>query len=165
MRLTKKLATLPVFEMSPTGSLQILKPGDIGFNDLFVDAHGKKQGDVDVQPAADQMADRRNAGRGRRHLHHQVGALHRRPQPQSFVYRRFGIVGQIGRAFQADITVPALRLVVNRTQHIGGGANIGDRQMLVNRGDAVVGLRLECFSAASYSSLSPIAFSKIEGFE
>ena len=58
---------------------------------------------------------------------------------------RFGIVGQVGRAFQADIAVPALRLVVNRTQHIGGGANIGDRQMLVNFRNAVVGLRLELF--------------------
>src|SRR6185437_8941509 len=67
----------------------------------------------------------------------------RRPQPESFAYRRFGIVGQIGRALQTDIAVAALRLVVNRTQHIGGGTNIGNRQMLVDFGNAVVGLRLE----------------------
>ena len=117
-------------------------------------------------PAAGQLADRGNAGRRRRHLHHQIGALHRRPQPQRLADRRFGIVGEIGRAFQADIAVAALRLVVNWTQHIGGGANIGNRQMLVNFGNAVVGLRLELLSAhPRYSSLSPIAFSKIEGFE
>ena len=125
------------------GPLQILKPGDIGFDHLLVDVDGKKQRDVDVQPATGQLADRGNAGRRRRHLHHQVGTLHRRPQPQRFRDRRFGIVGQIGRAFQADIAVAALRLVVDRAQHIGGGTNIGDRQMLVDLGNAVVGLRLE----------------------
>ena len=125
------------------GSLQILEPGDIGFDHLLVDAHGEEQGDVDVQPATDQLADRGNAGRGRRHLHHQVGTLHRRPQPQRLGHRGFGIVGQIGRAFQADIAVPALGLVVNRTQHIGGGADIGNRQVLVDCGDAVVGRGLE----------------------
>ena len=127
------------------GPLQILEPGNIGVDHLLVDRHGKQQRDVNVQPTAGQLADRRNAGRRRRHLHHQIGALHRRPQPQRLAHRRFGIVGQIGRAFQADIAVAALRLVVNRTQHIGGGANIGNRQMLVDFGNAVVGLRLELF--------------------
>ena len=127
------------------GPLQILKPGDIGFDHLLVDAHGEEQGDVDVQPATDQLADGRNAGRGRRHLHHQIGTRHRRPQPQRLGHGGFGIVGQIGRAFQADIAVPALRLFVDRTQHVGGGTDIGDRQMLVDRGDAVVGLRLKLF--------------------
>ena len=125
------------------GPLQILEPRDICFDHLLVDAHGEEQGDVDVQPATDQLADRRNAGRRRRHLHHQIGTLHRRPQPQRLGHRGFGIVGQVGRAFQADIAVPALRLFVDRTQHVGGGTDIGDRQMLVDCGDAVVGLRLE----------------------
>ena len=96
-------------------------------------------------PRPISCADRGNAGRGRRHLHHQIGTLHRRPQPQRFGHRGFGIVGQVGRAFQADIAVPALRLVVDRPQHVGGGADIGDRQMLVDRGDAVVGFGLELF--------------------
>ena len=124
---------------------QVLEPGDIGFDDLLVDAHGEQQGDVDVQSATDQLADRRNAGRGRRHLHHQVRTLHRRPEPQRLGDRRFGVVGQVGRAFQADIAIPALRLVVDRAQHIGGAVDIGDRQMLVDCGDAVVGLGLELF--------------------
>src|SRR5258706_352251 len=37
----------------------------------------------------------------------------------------------------------ALRPVVNRAQLVGGGTDISDRQMLVDRGDAVVGLGLE----------------------
>ena len=129
------------------GLLQILEPGDIGFDDLLVDADGKKQSDVDVQSATDQLADRGYAGRSRRYLHHQVGTIHRRPQPQRFGHRGFGIVGQIGRAFQADIAVPALRAVVDRTQHVGGGTDIGDRKMFVDRGDAVVAPALETASA------------------
>ena len=57
----------------------------------------------------------------------------------------FGIVGQVGRAFQADIAVSTLRLLIDRTQHVGRGTDIGDRQVLVDRGDAVVRLRLELF--------------------
>ena len=121
---------------------QILEPRDICFDYLLVDAHGEEQGDVDVQPATDQLPDRRNAGWGRRHLHHQIGTPDRRPQPQRLGHGGLGIVGQIGRAFQADIAVPALRLLVDRTQQIGGGTDIGDRQMLVDRGDAVVGQSL-----------------------
>ena len=30
---------------------QVLEPGDIGFDDLLIDAHGEQQRDVDVQPA------------------------------------------------------------------------------------------------------------------
>ena len=91
--------------------------------------------------------------------------LHRRPQPQRLGYRRVGIVGQIGRAFQTDITVSALRLLVNRTQHIGSGANIGNRQMLVDFGNAVVGLRLELFQRIGiFVALADCLF-KIEGFD
>ncbi len=63
------------------GSRQILKPGNIGFDDLLVDRDREKQGDVDVQPATDQLTDRRKAGRRRRYLHHQIGTRHRPPQP------------------------------------------------------------------------------------
>ncbi len=49
---------------------QVLEPGDIGFDHPLVDAHGEEQGDVDVQPATDQAADRRNSGWSRWHLYH-----------------------------------------------------------------------------------------------
>ena len=117
---------------------QILQPGDIGFDDLLVDAHGEQQCDVDVQAASDQFANCRKTGRGRRHLHHQVGTLHRLPKPQRFGHRGLGVVGQVGRAFQADIAIAALRPIVNRAQHISRGLDIGDRQMLVDCRNAVV---------------------------
>jgi hypothetical protein len=112
---------------------------------LLVGAHGEEQGDVYVQSATNELADRWNAGWGRRHLHHQIGALHRRPKPQRFGHRGFGVVGQIGRAFQADITVAALCLFVNRSQRFGSALDIGNCQMLVDCGDAVVGCGLELF--------------------
>ena len=127
------------------GSRQVLEPGDIGFDHLLVDAHGEEQSDVDVQSATNQFADRRNAGRGRRHLYHQVGTLHRRPESQRLGHRGFGIVGQIGRAFQADVAVPTLRLLVDRVQHVSGRTDIGNRQVLVDCRDAVVGYGLELF--------------------
>ncbi len=54
-----------------------------------------------------------------------------------------GIIGQIGRAFQADVTVAAFRSLIDAAQHIGGGADVGDGQMLVDFRNAVVGLRPE----------------------
>jgi len=80
---------------------------------------------------------------GCRHLYHQVGTLHRRPQPQRLLHGAFAIVGQVGRAFQADITVLASRLVVDRTQHVGSATDIGDRQVLIDVGDTVIAQRLK----------------------
>ena len=91
------------------------------------------------------MTDRRDAGRSGRHLHHQVGPVHGRPKPQRFSHRSFGVVGQVGRAFQADVAVPPLRLFVDGVQDVGRGTDVGDCQMLVDCRDAVVRLPLELF--------------------
>ena len=77
-----------------------------------------------------------------------------------------GIVSQIGRAFQTDIAVTAVRLLVDRTQHIGARHEYRQspsaRRLRKCCGRPCA---WNCFSASAYSSLSPIAFSKIEGFE
>src|SRR6185437_11482111 len=55
----------------------------------------------------------------------------------------FGIAGQVRRAFQADIAVPTVTLLVDRAQYVGCSTDIGDRQVLVDCGNTVVSLRLE----------------------
>ncbi len=89
----------------------------------------------------------------------------RSPQAQRFGDRGLGVVGQIRGAFQTDIAVAPSRLIVDGAQHVGGGADVGDRQVLVNLGDAVVGQAWNRLIASEYSSVSAIAFSKIEGLD
>src|SRR6185437_16336915 len=48
-------------------------------------------------------------------------------------------------ALQTDVAVPTVSLLVDRTQYIGRSTDVGDREMLVDRRDAVVRLRLELF--------------------
>ena len=77
-----------------------------------------------------------------------------------------GIVGQIRRAFEADIAVAPLRRLVDRPQHVGRGADVADRQMLVDRRDAVIALRPGTISGRPrIRPNAPIAFSKIAGLE
>jgi hypothetical protein len=47
---------------------------------------------------------------------------------------------QVWRAFEADIAAPTLRLVIDRTQHVGCRTDIGDSQILIDFGYAVAGL-------------------------
>ena len=77
MRLTKKLATLAILPGSPPSRDQVFKPGQIGFDDVFIDLLREQQRDVDVDAFADELADGRQAGFGRRHLDHQVVAADR----------------------------------------------------------------------------------------
>ncbi|MEY9293305.1 hypothetical protein ABH979_006379 [Bradyrhizobium ottawaense] len=55
--------------------------GDVGFGHLEVDRLGEQQRDVDADAVADQLLDRRQALRRRRHLHHQVLAANVLPEP------------------------------------------------------------------------------------
>ncbi len=131
------------FRNVAAGGGKILETGEIGFHDLFVDADREQQGDVDVQPASEQLPDGGKAGRGPRDLHHQVGPVHGRPQPQRLADRRFRVVGEIGRALQADIAVAPLRGLIDALEGVGGGADVGDGEMFVDLADPVVGVRLE----------------------
>ncbi len=143
MRLTKKLATLARLGNVAARLRQVFEAREIGFDHLLVDRDGKQQRDVDVEAGGDQPADGGHAGRRCRHLHHQVGTADHLPQAQRLGHRAFGVVGEVGRAFQADIAVAALGLVEHRLQHIGRGLDVGDREVLVDLVDAVVARCLE----------------------
>ena len=138
MRLTKKLATLATLPGSPPCATRCFEPGEIGLDDLFVDLLREQQRDVDVDALADELADRRQAGFGRRHLDHQVVAADRLPEPPRLGDRRLGVHRQIGRDFEADIAVAAFGRVVDRAQRVGRVLDVLDRQPLVERHDVAV---------------------------
>ena len=107
----------------------------IGVRHLLIDLLRKQQRNIDVEALADEGADRRQARRGRRYFHHQILAADRAPQPVRLGDGAFGIIGEIRRHFEADETVGAVLDVVDATQRIGGVADVGDREFLVDFGD------------------------------
>ena len=78
-------------------------------------------------PSAISCSDRRNAFHGSRHLDHQVGPIDRRPQPPRLGDRAGGVVRQVGRDFHAHVAVAGVGLLVDRPQHVGRLAQVGDR--------------------------------------
>ena len=86
------------------------------------------------------MLDRGQAFRRRRHLHHQILALDVLPEPLGLGDGALGVHRQIGRDFEADKTVVAVQLVVDRTQHVGGVLDVLDRELLEQVGDRAVAL-------------------------
>ena len=121
----------------------MFEPGQIGFDDLFVDLLGEQQRDVDVDAFADELADRRQAGLGGRHLDHQVFAADRAPEPPRLGDCRLGAHREIRRDFEADISVLALRPLVDRAQRVGRMLDVLDREPLIERHDIEVALRLD----------------------
>ena len=113
---------------SPPPATNASSAGEIGLGHLLVDLLGEQQGDVDVDALADQLADGRQAGFGRRHLHHQIVAGDRAPEPPRFGDGGLGVEGEIGRDFEADEAVATAAGVVDRPQDIGGMPDIGDRE-------------------------------------
>ena len=81
----------------------------------------------------------------RRHLDHQIWPVHRRAQALGFADRARGVVREMGRHFQAHVTVFAAGLVIDRAQHVRGHLDIFDGQLLVELADSHLG------SAASMS--------------
>jgi hypothetical protein len=75
---------------------------------------------------------RRDAFRRRRDLDHDVGSIQLAPKPPSLVYARLGIMCQIGRDFNAGKPVDALTPIVGSSEYVGGGADVLDRQVLVD---------------------------------
>ena len=111
----------------------VFEAGQIGFDDLFIDMLREQQRDVDVDALANQLADRRQTRLRRRHLDHQVVPTDAAPQPPRLGDGRVGIHREIRRHFQADISVPTFRRLVDRAQRVRGILNIRDREPLIKR--------------------------------
>ena len=114
----------------------VLEAGDESLGDRLVHVDREQQGDVDVDALGGQRADRRHARPGAGDLDHQIGPVDGGPEPAGLVDRRLGRAGEKGRDFDAGKAVRAVKPVVDRAQGVGGGLDIGDRQMLVDFGDA-----------------------------
>ncbi len=119
---------------------EMLKPRQIGFDDVFIDLLREQQRDVDVDAVAEELVNCRKARFCRRDLDHQVFAPNRAPEPPCLGDRRFGIHCQVGRDFQADISVLALRSIVDGAQRVRRMADVLDREVLIERHDTVVAL-------------------------
>ena len=118
----------------------IFKAEHIGVGDLLIDVDREQQRDIDVDPLRDERADRRQTGFRRGDLDHQIGARDDAPKMDRLPYRGLGVVCEIGRAFEADVTILPLRVIVDGTQRVRRVADVLERQLLVNFRDAMIAL-------------------------
>ena len=116
------------------------QPREVGLGDLDIDLLRKQQRDVDADAFADQMLDRGQAFRRRRHLHHQVLAADVVPEPLGLGDGALGVHRQIGRYLQADKAVVTVELVIDRPQHIGRVLDVLDRDLFEQLGHRAVAL-------------------------
>jgi hypothetical protein len=92
---------------------EMLEARQIGLDNFLVDLLREQQRDIDVDSLADEAANRRQTGLCARHLDHQVVAADRLPEAS-----RLGVHRQVGRHFEADISVTALHRLIDRAQRV-----------------------------------------------
>ena len=112
--------------------VQRLQPVQIGAGYRLVRRDREQQGHVDVDTLADQRRNRGDAGRRGRHLDHHVGPRHLNEQPARFVERRLRVVRQIRRDLQADVPIDAVRISIDRREHVRGHLNVLHGQAFVD---------------------------------
>ena len=125
------------------GGDMFFQSGQIGLGDLHIDLPREQQRDIDADPLANQLLDRRQAFRRRRHLDHQILAVDVLPKPLGLGNRALGIHGEIGRHLQADEPVGSFEAVIDRAQHIRRKLDVLDGEKLEQLGDRAIAA-LEC---------------------
>jgi hypothetical protein len=140
MRLTKKLATLAIVSIGSLLATRASSPSACASAYRNVAVEAEQQGDVDADPVFDQLAHRGHAGRGAGHLDHQIGAIDHAMQPSRLGDRLVGLVGEVGRHFEADIAVPGVEPVVDRPQRIARRLDVRDGERLIAVHDRRVGI-------------------------
>ena len=134
----------------PTVRQQLLQPRQVRVHHALVHLGGEQQRDVDVDPCGDQLSDRGNAFIGPGDLDHQVRPIDARPQPPRLGDRAGGVVRQLGRDLHADVAVAGVGVVIDRPEDVGGAAQVGDRQPLID----ALGVRGRAAREASASASS-----------
>src|SRR5690606_6439006 len=117
-----------------TGGKPLLQALDVGLGDLGVTGDCEQQGDVDVDAVGNQGLDGGNPLAGGRHLDQDIGPVDPGVQLARFGHRAGGVVRQGRRDLDADHPVLAVASVVDRAQHVGGGADVLHRQMVEQLG-------------------------------
>ena len=112
--------------------------GQIGLGDLHIDLPREQQRDIDADPLANQLLDRRQAFRRRRHLDHQILAVDVLPKPLGLGNRALGIHGEIGRHLQADEPVGSFEAIIDRSQHIRRKLDVLGGEQLEQFGDRAI---------------------------
>ncbi len=89
----------------------------------------EEQGDVDRNAGEDRILDRRKPRLGTGDLDEEVVALGPRVQLRRLLDRRRGVIGEQRRDLQRDETVNAVGALVHGGEEVGGGAQVGDREL------------------------------------
>ena len=110
----------------------VFQRGDVRLRHSLVMLHRKHQRDVDVDAFAQELPDGRDALARGRDFDEQVRAIDRRVQPPRVSERAFRVVRQLGRNFEAHVSVAAVRRVKDRAQHIGCRLDVGDGQRVID---------------------------------
>ena len=102
-----------------------LESGDVGARDRLVDGDVEEQRDVDVDALADQALDGLGRVRGAGHLDHHVGPADRLDEAACLGDRALRVVLDARRQLEGDVAVLAAARLVDRTQGVGGAAQVG----------------------------------------
>src|SRR4029434_9530635 len=104
---------------------------NVGPRHSLIVTHGEHQSNVDVLPLGDELFDGRNSFGSRRDFNHDVGPCHRSPQTFRLLDSALGVMGQMRRDLEADVTVGAVGLVINNAENIRRHLNVLDGQSFV----------------------------------
>ena len=91
------------------------------------------EGNVDVDPFANERLDGGDALRRGGHLDHYIGAGQRLPQASGLRNRAGRVVGQAGRDLQADKPIRTFRFLMHGPQEVSRPLDVLDRQRLEER--------------------------------
>ena len=92
----------------------------------------EEQGDVDVYAFVSALFDSGHPCFGARNLDHHVLAVQRGPKPAGLLDSAVRVVGQQGRALEADKSVGAAGLVIDAREHVGGHLDVPDGKRFVD---------------------------------
>ena len=110
---------------------ELFQSGDIGFGQGFVLGQGKDQCDVDVDACGDEAFYGGNTLWSGWHFDHDVGPVQRSEKAFDLGYCIGCVVGKLRVYFEADISVKALRLVIDRPKQVRGARDVFQYQCFV----------------------------------
>src|SRR5262249_49714515 len=108
--------------------------GDVSLRDLLVNVFRKEQRNVDIDPFAEALLDRRQSLGRARDLDHYIVAGYGFPETSRFVDRFLRLVGEVRRDFEAYVSVACIRTVVDAAQSVGRRLDVADGDLLELRG-------------------------------
>ena len=109
-----------------------LEPAQVCLHHLAVDVVGEEERDVDIDAVEDRLLDCRQSCGRRGDLHHDVRPLQPLEVPLRLGDRSLRVVRQRGADFDADESIAAFALVVDRPEDVRGVGNVLQHQLVVD---------------------------------